>query len=276
MANATCRDAPRDSNAKPLAIVTHLRLRRGVRMHPVAGEDATCREGLRVTIARGIATRRICHRVGSRGKAPCLPVLFYAHLCPLFSHVPAGVSEGRGDPRGMCGVPIGTLRFLVAIRGLQTLGYSCGVAPPLLPLAGGVSSALRAWLACAWRAPACRVRGSQGPPGDVWSTCRHSPLSCGYPRVTNPRLLLWSGSATLPPCDASSAGALPLCLAGGVATCVVRVCLGGWRGDLCGACLPCGWRGWRVRGVPRLACPRVSGTLGGCVEYLSALSRGVA
>ncbi len=48
-----------------------------------------------------------------------------------------------------------------------------------------------------WRAPACRVRGSRGPPGGVWSTCRHSPYSLTYPRVTNPRLLLWSGSATL-------------------------------------------------------------------------------
>ncbi len=135
------------------------------RMRPVAGEDATCHNAPRVTNAKPLATRRICHRVGSQRKAPCLPVLFYAHLCPLFSHVPAGVSEGLGDPRGMCGVPIGTLRFLVVIRGLQTLGYSCGVAPPLLPLAGDVSSALRAWLACAWRAPAGVSEGLGDPRG---------------------------------------------------------------------------------------------------------------
>ncbi len=54
----------------------------------------------------------------------------------------AVVSEGLGDPRGMCGVPIGTLPWSGLIRGLQTLGYSCGVASPLWPAGDG--------LACAW------------------------------------------------------------------------------------------------------------------------------
>ncbi len=82
------------------------------------------------------------------------------------------------------------------------------------------------------------------PSGVVWSTCRHSPVEWLHPRVTNPRLLVWSGFATLPP-------------AGGVSACVVR---GGV--DVVGAYPP--------------ACPRVARTLGWRVEYLSALSRGVA
>ncbi len=103
----------------------------GAKMPPVAGEDATCRNAPRVTNAKPLATRRVCHRVGSRGKAPCLLALFYVHPCQLFS------------------------------------------------------------------LPACRARGSQGPSGVVWSTYRHSHVEWLNPRVANPRLLLWSGFATL-------------------------------------------------------------------------------
>ncbi len=72
------------------------------------------------------------------------------------------------------------------IRGLQTLGYSC-LLRATCPLHCG----------CGVVCPHRCVRGSRGPSGDVWSTYRHSPYSLTYPRVTNPRLLLWSGSATL-------------------------------------------------------------------------------
>ncbi len=90
----------------------------------------------------------------------------------------------------MCGVPVGTLTLACLIRGLQTLGYSCGVVSPL----------------CLRRdASACRVRdvlagvsGGYKPSGDVWSTCRHSHACLPNPRVTNPRLLVWSGFTTLP------------------------------------------------------------------------------
>ncbi len=231
------------------------------------------------------------------------------------------------------------------IRGLQTLGYSCGVAPPLClrathPLRGLCHSALRV----AWRPAWCvsalaggvatcvervclagggagvcvachgwRVRGSRGPSGDVWSTCRHSPVERLNPRVTNPRLLVWSGFATRPLAGGVSSALRALlawawCVPAwcGRATAGVSEGLGDPRG-MCGvpigtltwsglirglqtlgySCgvasplLPCGRRvpaglAWAWWGVPRLACPRVSGTLGGCVEYLSALSRGAA
>ncbi len=71
--------------------------------------------------------------------------------------VPAGVSEGREGPREWCGVPIGTLPWSGLIRGLQTLGYSCGVASPLClrratcPLWGWLRhSASGGWRVCLW------------------------------------------------------------------------------------------------------------------------------
>ncbi len=102
-----------------------------------------------------------------------------------------------------------------------------------------------AWCVCLWRAecqpagggmawcgevpvgacPRQRVRGSRGPSGMVWSTYRHSPFVRVYPRVTNPRLLLWSGFATLPP-----AGGVCLCGAFASGGRCVSLLVGVWRG----------------------------------------------
>ncbi len=253
------------------------------------------------------------------------PLLPCGWACPCVAGVgavgraAAVVSEGLGDPRGMCGVPVGTLTWSGLIRGsqgpsatrvewLRHSGLRAGC-----PLRCG-----RCWLGrgVSLRGGAChgwRVRGSRGPSGDVWSTCRHSPVERLNPRVTNPRLLVWSGFATRPLAGGVSSALRALlawawCVPAwcGRATAGVSEGLGDPRG-MCGvpigtltwsglirglqtlgySCgvasplLPCGRRvpaglAWAWWGVPRLACPRVSGTLGGCVEYLSALSRGAA
>ncbi len=187
--------------------------------------------------------------------------------------VPASVSEGREDPREWCGVPIGTLPSSGSIRGLQTLGYSCGVASPLclrrvecacvvrLPLAGGVS-------ACWWGY------------GVVWRGAGGcvSPLSC-------PRVARTLGDIV----EYLSALSLRPCLSEGYKPSVTRVewfhhsASGGWVCLAGCVCLWCGgvsacWWGygvvWRGAGgcVSPPACPRVARTLVGCVEYLSALS----
>ncbi len=79
-------------------------------------------------LAGGCALRGVCLPAGGAG------------VC-VVRGVTCGVSEGREDPRGKCGVPIGTLLWSGLIRGLQTLGYSCGVASPLWPC--GVMHPLR-------------------------------------------------------------------------------------------------------------------------------------
>ncbi len=44
-----------------------------------------------------------------------------------------GGVRGSQGPSGYSGVPIGTLTLACLIRGLQTPGYSCGAASPLIP-----------------------------------------------------------------------------------------------------------------------------------------------
>ncbi len=97
--------------------------------------------------------------------------------CGVVRCVLAGVSEGCEDPREMCGVPIGTLLWSGYIRGLRTLGYSCGVASPL----------------CFWRI-ACACGGGRverlrhyGLAGGCQPCGCVSPLAC--PRVA--RILGW-------------------------------------------------------------------------------------
>ncbi len=94
----------------------------------------------------------------------------------------------------MCGVPVGTLLWSGFIRGLQTLGYFCGVASPLClpagrPLAGValplwtvgcicLRGAERVWSigeGLAWCFPVGCVVGA----GDEW-LC-HSVLRCACP-----------------------------------------------------------------------------------------------
>ncbi len=108
MANATCRDAPRVTNAKPLAIVTHLRPRR------VASASLTHSAGLQV-VAHGV-WRRVAEAW------------------------PASRTGGGGAGK----------------KRTEGSGGAC---------------------------PRWCVRGSQGPSGEVWSTCRHSHVEWLNPRV---------------------------------------------------------------------------------------------
>ncbi len=135
-------------------------VRRGRGCAPSQAKTRYYRKGLRVSNARGIATRRVCHRVGSHGRVPYLPRLS-TYIRVGFFPRSAGVVRGL-QTLGWRVEYLSALSLLACMfRGLQTLGYSCGVASPLLPLAGGVSSALRSWLAWVWCVSACRVRGLQ-------------------------------------------------------------------------------------------------------------------
>ncbi len=120
--------------------------------------------------------------------------------------MPAGRSGGCGvspqacprvtNPRGYSGVPIGTLTLWSAsFRGLQTLGYSCGVVSPLC-LRREADACGAEWRGRGAGWPRRLVRGlkpseySGVPVGTLTWLRRH-------PGVTNPRLLLWSGFTTL-------------------------------------------------------------------------------
>ncbi len=182
MANATCRDAPRDSNAKPLATRrvfacdrAHLRPRHT----PLAYRQlrTACGGGGRGRSQHPARTGARQEESGHRG-AVCAE----DERRSRSARACRGVRRPRvANPREMCGVPIGTLTLSCLIRGLQPPGYSCGVVSPLLP--DGVRGCLRGEgiSGC----PRRRIRGLRTP-----------GYSCG---VVSP--LLPDGGGSLPLAD---------------------------------------------------------------------------
>ncbi len=116
-------------------------VRRGRRCAPSQAKTRYYRKGLCVTIARGIATRRVCHRVGSRGRVPCLPH-FHTYICvPSEGYKPSvtRVEWLRHSLRCLRGgVECSNPRVVFTTLALRVVS-PCGLR---LPLAGGVSSAV--------------------------------------------------------------------------------------------------------------------------------------
>ncbi len=113
--------------------------------------------------------------------------------------VHAGVYEGRKDPRERCGVPIGTLpAFMTYPR----------VTNPRLLLWSGFTTLPPGDVYHTWSVSAGEAGRGRGITAGVYEGRKdprgYSGVPIGtlsafmtYPRVTNPRLLLWSGFTTL-------------------------------------------------------------------------------